>query len=107
MELPAVPGITYAETGSDATRHPEPQTRPFPAHPSHHLGRVVDMLRRRFVQSVSLQDRLAAFAEEARAKAVLMPPGPERDELLKKIRRVDIASHLDDWANSSGLRPPN
>jgi hypothetical protein len=59
------------------------------------------MLRRRFVQSVSLRDRLEAFAEEARAKAELMPPGPERDE-LKKIRQADVAAHLDDWANSPG-----
>jgi hypothetical protein len=48
--------------------------------------RIIDMLRRRFVQSVSLRDRLEAFAEEARAKAELMPPGPERDEMLRKIR---------------------
>ena len=64
------------------------------------------MLWRRFVQSVSLQDRLAAFAEEARAKAERLPPGPERNEMLKKIRQADVAAHLHDWANSPGLRPP-
>jgi hypothetical protein len=64
------------------------------------------MLRRHFVQAVSLQDRLAAFPEEARAKAERLPPGPERDEMLKKIRQAEVATHLSDWANSSGLRPP-
>ena len=64
------------------------------------------MLRRRFVQSVSLQDRLAAFAEEVRAKAECLPPGPERDEMLRKVSQADVAAHLDDWANSPGLRPP-
>jgi hypothetical protein len=64
------------------------------------------MLRRPVFQAVPLRDRLAAFEEEARAKAVRMPPGPERDEMLKKVRQADIASHLDDWANSPGLRPP-
>jgi hypothetical protein len=64
------------------------------------------MLWRRFVQSVSLRDRLAAFAEEARAKAGRMSPGPERDEMIKKARLADNASHMNDWANSPGLRPP-
>ena len=64
------------------------------------------MLRRHFVQAVSLQDRLAAFAEEAPAKAERLPPGPERDEMLKKIRQAEVAAHLSDWANSPGLRPP-
>ena len=64
------------------------------------------MLRRRLVRSASLKDRLEAFAEEARAKAERMPPGPERDEMLKKVRQADVAAHLDDWANSPGLRAP-
>jgi hypothetical protein len=38
VELPAFPGITFAETGSDATRHPTPIS-PLTAIPSHHLGR--------------------------------------------------------------------
>ena len=59
------------------------------------------MLRRRFVQSVSLQDRLAAFAEEAREKASHLPPGQERDEMLKKVRMADEAFRWDDWVRSS------
>jgi hypothetical protein len=59
------------------------------------------MLRRRFVQSVSLRDRLEAFAEEARAKAELIPPGPERDEMLKKVHMADEAFRWDDWVRSS------
>jgi hypothetical protein len=34
-----------------------------------------------------------------------MPPGPDRDELLKKLRQAETAMHLDDWANSPGLSP--
>jgi hypothetical protein len=64
------------------------------------------LLRRRFVPSVSLQDRLSAFVEEVRAKAERLPPGPERHEMLKKVRQADVAAHLDDWANSPGLRAP-
>jgi hypothetical protein len=62
--------------------------------------------RRRFHQTKSLQDRLAVWAEEVREQAAKLPPGPERDALLKKLRQADTASHLDDWANSPGLQPP-
>jgi hypothetical protein len=27
-------------------------------------------------------------------------------EAIKKMRQADTASHLEDWANSSGLQPP-
>jgi hypothetical protein len=62
--------------------------------------------RRRDKQTVSLKDRLASFAKEAIDKAKHLPSGPERDELLKKVRRADTASHIDEWANSPGLQPP-
>lgn len=61
--------------------------------------------RRRFNQTVSLKDRLAAFSQDALAKASLLPAGPERDDLLKRASCADIASHIDDWANSP-LQPP-
>jgi hypothetical protein len=35
-----------------------------------------------------------------------MQPGPERDELLRKLRQAETAMHLEDWANSPGLQPP-
>jgi len=62
--------------------------------------------RRRFKQTTSLHDRLSSFAKEMRDKASLMPPGREKDDLLKRASRADTASHLDDWANSAGLLPP-
>ncbi len=64
------------------------------------------MQRRRFKQTVSLKDRLASFAKEAREQAASLPPSPEREALLKKASQADTASHLDDWANSPGLQPP-
>jgi hypothetical protein len=62
--------------------------------------------RRRFKQTESLQDRLRAFADHVRARAILLPPGTEKEELLKKARQADTASHLGEWANSPGLQPP-
>jgi hypothetical protein len=64
------------------------------------------MQRRRFNQTEPLQDRIASFAREAREKASRLPPGPERDTLLKKARLADTGGHLEDWTNSSASRPP-
>jgi hypothetical protein len=63
--------------------------------------------RRRLKQTISLRDRLTAFAEEARDKASVLSAGMARDELLKKARVADTASRINDWANSPGLQPPN
>nr|WP_271584382.1 hypothetical protein [Bradyrhizobium sp. CCBAU 45389] len=62
--------------------------------------------RRRFKQQLSLQDRLAAWVEQVRDQALRLPPGPKRDALLEKARQADVASHLHDWIESTGLRPP-
>jgi hypothetical protein len=62
--------------------------------------------RRRFKQASALKDRLASFAKEVREKASLLPHGRERDDMLKKARQAETASHLDDWVNSPGLRSP-
>jgi hypothetical protein len=62
--------------------------------------------RRRFKQTQSFQDRLALFALDAREKAADMPPGSQKEDLLRKARQADTASHLDEWANSAGLQVP-
>jgi hypothetical protein len=62
--------------------------------------------RRRVHQAISLKERLAAFAQDVREKADLMPAGRERDDLLQRASRAETASHLDDWVNSPGLKAP-
>lgn len=52
------------------------------------------------------QEKWKAMAAEMRARAALLSHGPERDALLKEARRLETASHMDDWASSPGLRPP-
>lgn len=54
----------------------------------------------------TLKDRLALYAKEVREKAASLPPGVERDVLLKKARQADDASAVNDWANAQGQRPP-
>jgi hypothetical protein len=62
--------------------------------------------RRRFKQTQSLHDRLSAWTENIRSQAAKLPPGSERDALLKKLRQADTASDLEAWASSPGLQPP-
>jgi hypothetical protein len=62
--------------------------------------------RRRFKQETSHQDRIVEWAIALRKQADVMRPGPERDELLKKLRQAETAMHMEDWANSRGLQPP-
>jgi hypothetical protein len=57
-------------------------------------------------QTIPLKDRVASFAKEMREKASLLPSGTEKEYLLRKASRADIAFDLDDWANSPGLQSP-
>jgi hypothetical protein len=58
------------------------------------------------MQTMTLQDRLAKFAARARHQLAEMPDGPERERLIKTIRRVENASELEVWVGSpqSGFR---
>ena len=47
-------------------------------------------------------ERLNA-TEEARERAKKLPPGSERDALLKKARQAEITGR---WLSSSELKPP-
>jgi hypothetical protein len=62
--------------------------------------------RRRSSQQTTLQDRISEWATDVRQQAALLPPGRERDELLKKLRHAETAKHLKDWAESPGLQSP-
>jgi hypothetical protein len=63
-------------------------------------------MTRQGTKEVTLRDRLSRWAEGVRKQAFDLPPGPERDALLKKARQADTEAHLEDWANSPGLQPP-
>jgi hypothetical protein len=54
----------------------------------------------------SLQDRLSIQAMNLRDKANALPPGPMRDEMIRKARQSETASHIDGWLSSPGLQPP-
>ena len=62
--------------------------------------------RRRFKQTTSLTERLIENVEQLRAQLAELPPGPERDNMVKRIRQSETAAHIEDWLRSPGLQPP-
>lgn len=63
--------------------------------------------RRRFKQTTTLEARLALEAKQLREEAARLPPGVERDRLLKRARQDETASHMAEWLRSPGLQPPS
>jgi hypothetical protein len=63
------------------------------------------MQRRRSVPH-TFEENIAAEKAKLEAQVAQLKPGPQRDGLLKKIRQLDTASHMNEWLTSSGLRPP-
>ncbi|MDO8980681.1 MAG: hypothetical protein Q7V17_15755 [Afipia sp.] len=45
-------------------------------------------------------------AEAAKQEAASLPPGPEREALLKKFRQLNTASEMNGWLTSPGLKAP-
>jgi hypothetical protein len=64
------------------------------------------MLRRRIKHAVSFEDRLTQEALRLREQAKSLPPGMERDKIIRKARQAETAAHINEWLTSPGLRPP-
>jgi hypothetical protein len=70
------------------------------------MSRVNNMIRRRVKQTESLEIRLSAEAARLREEAKKLPQGIKREELLRKARQAETASHMSEWLKSPGLQPP-
>jgi hypothetical protein len=62
--------------------------------------------RRRVKPALSFFDRLKMEAQRLRQEAENKPPGPDRDELMKKVRQVETALRIANWVTSPGLKSP-
>lgn len=62
--------------------------------------------RRRFKQSRSLEERLAAEAKRLRDEARSLPPGAAREATLRKARQAETATHMSAWLTSPETKPP-
>jgi hypothetical protein len=63
-------------------------------------------MQRRLFKRISLEERLSEEAKRLRVEAKLLPPGTARDEMIRKARQAETASHMNEWLTSPGLRPP-
>jgi len=64
------------------------------------------MQRRRFNQVLTFPERLDQEAQRLRSDAEKLPPGTERDELIRRARQAETASHVNEWLSSPGLQSP-
>nr|WP_244978698.1 hypothetical protein [Bradyrhizobium pachyrhizi] len=62
--------------------------------------------RRRFMQTVPLEQRLEQEAKSLRAEAKELPAGAKREKALRKARENEVTAHMTEWLTSPRLRPP-
>lgn len=65
------------------------------------------MERLKLLDSLALSEHMANEAKKLRRKAKLLPPGAERETVLRRARQCETSSHIKEWLNSSGLQPPS
>lgn len=51
-------------------------------------------------------NRIANEKKRLEALAAEREPGQEHEDLLKEIRQLDTADHIDEWLSSPGLQAP-
>ena len=54
----------------------------------------------------AFEERVSQLAKDTEEQAWRLPPGPERDAMLRKARRMDIANQMNEWLSSPGLKSP-
>ncbi|MBR1212066.1 hypothetical protein JQ641_15835 [Bradyrhizobium sp. JYMT SZCCT0180] len=72
------------------------------------------MQRRHFTQTAPLEERMvekakrfrSAEAKRLRSEAEGIPSGVKRDDLIRRARQIEMASHINEWVSSPGLQAP-
>jgi hypothetical protein len=64
------------------------------------------MRKQPFRKVASFEERLAEEAQRLKGQAKALPPGTQREGLLRKARQAETASHISQWLNSPGPAPP-
>lgn len=63
------------------------------------------MKRRRSLPH-TFEGQIAAEKSRLETRAATLPPGPEKEALLGKIRQLETAAHVNEWLSSPGLQAP-
>ena len=54
----------------------------------------------------ALEDRISQAMKDLQERANSLPPGLERNKLMRRVRVMDTSNHLHNWLASPGLRAP-
>jgi hypothetical protein len=54
-----------------------------------------------------LEVRIAQLVADLKDQAERLPPGSEREALLRRARIMDISAHMNEWLSSPGLKAPD
>ena len=70
------------------------------------VGEDCAMERRRIKHEASFAERLAGQAQRLREQAQTLPPCIERDDLIRRAKQAEAASHINEWLSSPGSVAP-
>jgi hypothetical protein len=62
------------------------------------------MKRRSFNQTTPSDEHLEEQAMRKEARGI--PPGVEREKLVRQARKAEAAARIQEWLSSPGLQPP-
>ena len=65
------------------------------------------MQSKRLDEFSTLEAHLEEKAERLRQRAKRLPPGEERERILREADEVEKTCSMVDWINSPGLKPPS
>ena len=63
-------------------------------------------MQRRRSTPHTFEEQIAAEKAWLEAQVARLRPGPQKDELLQKMRQLETASHVNERLSSPELRPP-
>jgi hypothetical protein len=58
------------------------------------------------MRKITIEEKWRQQSEAVKSEAQKLPPGKERDALIKKARQLETASQMNQWLSSPELRPP-
>ena len=54
----------------------------------------------------TFDDKIVAEKKRLEEQLALLPRGPLKDQLLRKIRQLETAAHINEWLTSPGMQAP-